>query len=100
MYGFSIFSHGSCRRSLLSASRSRENFFSFASSFLRSLNHRSCETTEYPAVPPLIAILILPFDFAINLLHLFDAAASCSTDEFTLTRTIRVKAPAPSGQPQ
>src|SRR5271170_961966 len=62
-YSFSILTHGNLRRSRFNLSRSFENLFSFARSFLRATSHCFCETTLRFSI--LRAVLIFGINFSV-----------------------------------
>src|ERR1041384_3490181 len=60
-YSFSIFTHGSVRRSAASTSRNFENLFSFVRSFVRAAMHSFCDTTLRFSIPWMVLILAMAF---------------------------------------
>src|SRR5437773_12355430 len=62
-YSFSILTQGSLRRCRFKWSRSFENFFSFARSFLRAASQSFCETTLRFSVPRTVLIFGITLDF-------------------------------------
>src|SRR5437660_8006707 len=72
MYSFSIFTQGRARRFSFNRSRSFENFFSSASSFLRAAIHCFLDTTLCSFVPLMVFSLAMAFHSfwgALTLMH-------------------------------
>src|SRR5258707_7004685 len=77
-YSLSTFTHGSCRRSALTASRCRVRFFSFASSSLRAVIHSSRDTTLGLSI-----VLLLVTSLLMTLSPLFDSLLFCQPQHST-----------------
>src|SRR6266536_6614809 len=65
-YSFSILTQGSVRRCRFNSSRSFENFFSFAKSFLRAISHSFGETTLRFSIPWTVLILGIILDLLVS----------------------------------
>src|SRR5712675_66002 len=71
-YSLSTFTHGSCRRSALTASRCFVRFFSLASSSLRAAIHSSRDTTFGLSI-----VLLLVTPLLMTLSPLFESTRAC-----------------------